>query len=163
TILVIMSSYPYLTPDAPAIVWSCHAGQETGHALADLLTGRHAPEGRLPQTWYAADEDLPGALDYDVIKAGWTYQYSTARPGLAFGPGWTYTVFGYGPLEIAGEGPDPLTASLDVTNAGERHGTEVVQLYAGYPAADQPRRRLCGFARVTLAPGETATVRVEVP
>ncbi len=163
TVLVIMSSYPYVTPDAPAIVWSCHAGQETGHALADLLTGRHAPQGRLPQTWYAADEDLPGALDYDIIKAGWTYQYSPARPRFPFGHGLTYTVFGYGPLLLAGAGPDTLTASLDVTNVGDRDGTEVVQLYASYQAPDQPRRRLCGFARATLAPGETTTVRIQVP
>src|SRR5580692_6053459 len=58
TVVVIMSSYPYVVPEAPnAIVWSCHAGQETGTALADVLTGRHSPDGRLPQTWYAADAD----------------------------------------------------------------------------------------------------------
>lgn len=167
TVLVIMSSYPYVTPDAPAIVWSCHAGQETGHAIADLLTGRHAPEGRLPQTWYAADEDLPDALDYDIIKAGWTYQYSAAEPRFPFGHGLTYTVFRYGPLRLTGAGTGgdtpAITASLDVTNAGGRAGTEVVQLYASYRGPGQPRRRLCGFARVALAPGETATVRIPVP
>ncbi len=162
TVVVIMSSYPYVTPDAPAILWTCHAGQETGHAVADLLTGRHAPEGRLPQTWYAADADLPAASDYDIIKAGWTYQYTTARPRFPFGHGLTYTAFGYGPVQLA-SGPDEVTASLDVTNTGDRPGTEVVQLYASYPAPDQPRRRLCGFARVALAPGETTTVRIGVP
>jgi beta-glucosidase len=162
TILVIMSSYPYVTPDAPAIIWTCHAGQETGHALADLLTGRHAPQGRLPQTWYAADAALPDPLDYDIIKAGWTYQYSAAAPRFPFGHGLTYTRFGYGPLLLT-DAPDAVSACLDVTNTGDRDGTEVVQLYASYPAQDQPRRRLCGFARVTLAPGETKTVRVEVP
>jgi beta-glucosidase len=169
TVVVIMSSYPYLVPDAPAIVWTCHAGQETGHALADLLTGRHAPEGRLPQTWYAADADLPGALDYDIIKAGWTYQYSTAEPRFPFGHGLTYTTFSYGTLGLTcpAVGPcaqgETVTASLDVTNTGHRSGTEIVQLYASYLARHQPRRRLCGFARVTLAPGETATVRIPVP
>jgi len=169
TVVVIMSSYPYLVPDAPAIVWTCHAGQETGHALADLLTGRHAPEGRLPQTWYAADADLPAALDYDIIKAGWTYQYSTAEPRFPFGHGLTYTTFSYGTLGLTcpAVGPcaqgETVTASLDVTNTGHRSGTEIVQLYASYLARHQPRRRLCGFARVTLAPGETATVRIPVP
>jgi beta-glucosidase len=56
-----------------------------------------------------------------------------------------------------------VTATLDITNAGDREGTEVVQLYASYPAPDQPRRRLCGFARVTLVPGETRAVRITVP
>jgi beta-glucosidase len=173
TVVVIMSSYPYVTPDAPAIIWTCHAGQETGHAIAGLITGRHAPQGRLPQTWYAADADLPGPLDYDIIKAGWTYQYTTARPRFPFGHGLTYTTFGYGPLHLdvprAGavplEAPDAgeLTATVDVTNLGMREGTEVVQLYASYAGPGQPRRRLCGFTRVTLGPGQTATARIGVP
>jgi beta-glucosidase len=163
TALVVMSSYPYVTPEAPAIIWTCHAGQQAGHALADLIIGRHAPEGRLPQTWYAADADLPDPLDYDIIKAGWTYQYTTTRPRFPFGHGLTYTTFGYGPLRVEAAGPDEITATLDVTNAGDRDGTEVVQLYASYAGPDQPRRRLCGFTRVTLKPGETATARISVP
>jgi beta-glucosidase len=178
TVLVIMSSYPYLVPDAPAIIWTCHAGQETGHAIADLITGRHAPEGRLPQTWYAADADLPDPLDYDIIKAGWTYQYTTARPRFPFGHGLTYTTFGYGPLALEaqhgeaqhGEAPrrenpcgEELIATLDVTNLGDRDGTEVVQLYASYAGPHRPRRRLCGFTRVALRAGETGTVRIVVP
>jgi beta-glucosidase len=163
TVLVIMSSYPYVTPDAPAIVWTCHAGQETGHALADLLTGACSPLGRLPQTWDAADSVLPAALDYDIIKAGWTYQYSAAPARFPFGHGLTYTRFGYGPLRLTGSAAEVVTASLDITNAGDRDGTEVVQLYVSYPAPGQPRRRLCGFARVELAPGETKTARIEVP
>jgi beta-glucosidase len=158
TILVIMSSYPYLAPDAPAIVWTCHAGQETGHALADLLTGRTPPQGRLPQTWYASDDDLPDPLDYDIIKAGWTYQYSAAAPRFPFGHGLTYTTFAYGDLRL-GDG----VAALDVSNTGVRSGTEVVQLYARYAGTDRPRRRLCGFARVTLAPGQTRTVEIPLP
>jgi beta-glucosidase len=94
--------------------------------------------------------------------ACWTYQYTAARPRFPFGHGLTYTVFEYGPLTLA-SGADELTASLDVTNAGDRDGTEVVQLYASYPGPDQPRRRLCGFAPVTLAPGATTTVRIGVP
>ena len=161
TVLVIMSSYPCLTADAPAIVWTCHAGQETGNALADLLSGRHAPCGRLPQTWYASDDDLPGPLDYDIIKSGWTYQYSGAEPRYPFGHGLTYTTFNYGALRLGDN--DPLTASLEVTNTGDRDGTEVVQIYARYPGPDRPRRRLCGFARVTLAPGQARTVQIPLP
>ena len=162
TLLVLMSSYPFVTPDAPAVIWTCHAGQETGRALADLITGRHSPEGRLPQTWYASDADLPDPLDYDIIKAGWTYQYTMARPRFPFGHGLTYTTFGYGPLCLEAL-PQVFTATLDITNTGDRDGTEVVQLYASYAGPDQPRRRLCGFTRVTLKPGETATARISVP
>jgi beta-glucosidase len=178
TVLVIMSSYPYLVPDAPAIIWTCHAGQEAGHAIAGLIAGQDAPEGRLPQTWYAADADLPSPLDYDIIKAGWTYQYMTTRPRFPFGHGLTYTTFGYGPLHVeapwaevpraqgprvAGSAARELTVTLDVTNLGDRDGTEVVQLYASYAGQDQPRRRLCGFTRVALRPGETAKARISVP
>jgi len=158
TVLVIMSSCPYLVPAAPAVVWTCHAGQETGHAVGDVLTGRHCPEGRLPQTWPAADADLPEALDYDIIAAGWTYQYATARPAYPFGHGLTYTAFRYGPLSLTGS-----VASLDVTNTGDRDGVEVVQLYADYRATDRPRRRLCGFARLSLSPGETKTAVIDLP
>jgi beta-glucosidase len=158
TVLVVMSSYPYVIPGAAAILWTCHAGQETGHALADLLTGRHAPEGRLPQTWYAGDGDLPDALDYDIITAGWTYQYSRAQPRYPFGHGLTYTSFGYGRLRLTDR-----AATVAVTNTGARDGTEVVQLYADYRQPGRPRRRLLGFARVTLAPGETRDVEIPLP
>jgi len=168
TVLVIMSSYPYLVPDAPAIIWTCHAGQEAGHAIAGLIAGQHAPQGRLPQTWYASDADLPDPLDYDIIKAGWTYQYTTARPRFPFGHGLTYTTFGYGPLHVGAQqagatGPGQITATVDVMNLGDREGTEVVQLYARYADQDLPRLRLCGFTRLTLRPGETATARMSVP
>ena len=163
TVLVIMSSYPYVVPAGPnAVVWTCHAGQETGNALADVLTGAHAPEGRLPQTWPAADEDLPDALDYDIIKAGWTYLYSGRQPRYPFGHGLTYTTFEYGELRVS-DGADTLTATVDVTNTGTRRGTETVQVYAAYHAPDQPRRRLVGFTRVELSPGETKAAIVEVP
>ncbi|HEX3515092.1 MAG TPA: glycoside hydrolase family 3 C-terminal domain-containing protein [Trebonia sp.] len=172
TVLVIMSSYPYVTPDAPAIVWTSHAGQETGRALASQLTGEHAFEGRLPQAWPASDADLPEALDYDIIKAGWTYQYAAARARFPFGHGLTYTTFSYGNLRVgasaagseSGEtSATSVAALLDVTNTGDRAGTEVVQLYASYPGADQPRRRLIGFTRVALEPGETAAVTIVAP
>ena len=163
TVLVVMSSYPYLVPDeARAVVWTSHAGQETGRAIASLLAGEREFEGRLPQAWPASDADLPDALDYDIIKAGWTYQYATAPARFPFGHGLTYTTFGYGELTVALAG-DALTATLDVTNAGDRAGSEVVQLYASYPGPDQPRRRLIGFTRVALGPGETGRATIHVP
>jgi beta-glucosidase len=167
TVLVLMSSFPYaLDPDGiPAIMWTCHGGQETGRALAALLFGEHAPEGRLTQTWYRSDAQLPSALDYDIIKAGWTYQYFGGEPLYPFGHGLGYTTFGYDSLELEleqGHG-GTVVASVTVTNTGEREGTEVVQLYARYAAPGYPRRRLCGFGRITLTPGMTATVEIPVP
>ncbi len=101
TVVVLESSYP-LTGDwsrAKAVLWTSHAGQETGRALADVLYGDYSPSGRLPQTWYRTDEELPDPLDFDVIKAGWTYQYHRPRALYPFGHGLTYGTFRYSGLQ----------------------------------------------------------------
>jgi beta-glucosidase len=186
-VLVVMSSYPYAVgwADAhvPAIVWTCHGGQETGRGMADVLLGAGAPSGRLPQTWYASDDDLPGLLEYDIIAAGRTYLYFAGRPLYPFGHGLSYTRFAYSGLRLdnaGASGPDEdaattggavtadvsstVTVTVDVTNTGGRDGTTVVQVYtrAIAPRRRRPLRALAGFARVTLAPGETRSVPVPV-
>ena len=171
-VLLVMSSYPYALSWAQehvsAIVWTCHGGQETGHAVADVLLGEQDPAGRLPQTWYASLADLPGLLEYDIIKARRTYLYFEGTPLFPFGHGLSYATFGYAHLRLdateARDG-DTVMAALDVTNTGTRTGTEVVQLYtrALAPRCPRPRRELAGFARVTLRPGEMATVEIPLP
>ena len=171
-VLLVMSSYPYALSwaqeNVPAIVWTCHGGQETGHAVADVLLGEQDPAGRLPQTWYASLADLPGLLEYDIIKARRTYLYFEGTPLFPFGHGLSYATFGYAHLRLdateARDG-DTVMAALDVTNTGTRTGTEVVQLYtrALAPRCPRPRRELAGFARVTLRPGEMATVEIPLP
>lgn len=166
--LVLMSSYPYTFGAADRRVhtalWTSHAGQETGHALAEILLGVHAPAGRLPQTWYAEDADLPPLLDYDIIKARRTYQYFEGAPLFPFGHGLTYTSFAYGPVRVDGdEATDSLAATTSVTNTGAVRATEVVQVYGRALAEepDLPRRKLLGFARITVEP--RASVAVTVP
>ena len=171
-VLLVMSSYPYALSwaqeNVPAIAWTCHGGQETGHAVADVLLGEQDPAGRLPQTWYASLADLPGLLEYDIIKARRTYLYFEGTPLFPFGHGLSYATFGYAHLRLdateARDG-DTVMAALDVTNTGTRTGTEVVQLYARAlaPRCPRPRRQLAGFARVTLRPGEMATVEIPLP
>jgi beta-glucosidase len=171
-VLLVMSSYPYALSwaqeNVPAIVWTCHGGQETGHAVADVLLGEQDPAGRLPQTWYASLADLPGLLEYDIIKARRTYLYFEGTPLFPFGHGLSYATFGYAHLRLdateARDG-DTVMAALDVTNTGTRTGTEVVQLYtrALAPRCPRPRRQLAGFARVTLRPGEMVTVEIPLP
>lgn len=174
TVLVVMSSYPYALgaagEQAPAIVWTCHGGQEAGHGVADVLLGTRPPSGRLPQTWYAGEGDLPGLLDYDIIGSGRTYLYFAGRPLYPFGHGLSYTTFRYSELrlepgEVAAAADGTVTAGVDVTNTGSRDGTEVVQVYvrAIAPRRPRPRQALAGFARVTLAPGQTRAVSVPVP
>ncbi|MFE9428728.1 glycoside hydrolase family 3 C-terminal domain-containing protein [Kitasatospora sp. NPDC006697] len=172
TALVVMSSYPYAVDWAearlPAVLWTSHAGQETGHALAAVLLGDAEPAGRLAQTWYRGDDPLPHPLDYDIIKAGWTYQYHRATPLYPFGHGLSYTEFAHRDLRLseASLGRDgALDATVTVANTGQRTGSEVVQLYvraldARYQA---PRLRLADFAKVRLEPGESRELTFHVP
>jgi beta-glucosidase len=133
-----------------------------------VLLGAHEPAGRLAQTWYAADEDLPGLLDYDIIKTRRTYLYFDGCPLYPFGHGLGYTTFSYSGLRLDPPEADPdavVTVSVQVTNTGTRPGTEVVQCYTGPVAPRRPRPRgaLAGFSRIRLAPGETGTVQLPVP
>ncbi|MFF0018519.1 glycoside hydrolase family 3 C-terminal domain-containing protein [Streptomyces sp. NPDC005374] len=172
TALVVMSSYPYAVDWAdehlPAVVWTSHGGQETGGALAAVLYGEADPSGRLPQTWYRGDDELPHPLDYDVIKAGWTYQYHRRAPLYAFGHGLSYTDFTYSDLRLSTT-TVPQDGELDVTatllNTGARPGTEVVQLYVRAVDAryEAPRLKLADFRKVRLEPGESSEVTFRLP
>jgi beta-glucosidase len=172
TVLVLEMSYPmsitWEQANVPAILWTSHAGQETGHALADVLFGDVNPGGRLTQTWYRSLSDLPDILDYDIIKARRTYQYFTGQALYAFGHGLSYTQFRYGDLRVSdrtlGAG-DTLTVDVNVTNTGERAGDEVVQLYTHQQRSRDvlPIRQLHAFQRVHLARGQSRTVRLTVP
>lgn len=118
----------------------------------------------LPQTWYRADSDLPGLLDYDLITAGATYLYFDGVPLHSFGHGLSYTSFTYRELDIA-VGESTVAATLTVTNTGPMTGTETVQLYAhpSRPRVPRPRRALVDHRRVPLAPGESARITFTVP
>jgi beta-glucosidase len=173
TTLVLVSSYPYAIDWAadrvPSILWTAHGGQELGNAVADALTGAHNPAGRLPQTWYAGDAELPAPDDYDVIGSGWTYQYSRREHVYAFGHGLSYTTFEYGDLVLTVRedrlGAFTIVVEAQITNTGPVAGEEVVQLYshATDVSVPTPLRRLQGFERVETAPGESRVVVFEVP
>lgn len=173
TVLVLSSSYPYAVgwaaENLPALLWTSHGGQEHGNAVADVLTGAYNPAGRLPQTWYASDADLPAPDDYDIIGSQWTYQYSRRAHLYPFGHGLSYTAFEYRDLEAyrAGEGMGTftITVAATVTNTGRVPGEEVAQLYSTAIGASMatPVRRLQGFERVALAPGESRRIEFTVP
>ncbi len=172
TALVVMSSYPYAVDWAdehlPAVVWTSHGGQETGNAVAAVLLGQAEPGGRLPQTWYRADAELPAPLDYDVIRAGWTYQYHRDAPRYPFGHGLSYTDFAYHDLRLSSDavaGGDSIEVSVTLVNVGTRPGTEVVQLYVRALDAryEAPWLRLAGFRKVRLGPGESTDLAFTLP
>lgn len=163
TVVVVENSYPTtlgaLQKDVPALLWTTHAGQETGNALADLLYGDANPAGRLTQTWYQSESDLPSILDYDIIKSDRTYQYFKGQPLYPFGYGLSYTSFRYGALKHVDGGYE-----IAVTNTGKRAGDEVVQLYTHQRVSrdKQPLKQLKAYARVSLNPGETKTVKLRL-
>lgn len=166
TVLALVSAYPYAIEPGPlsAVLWTAHGGQAAGTALARVLAGDVSPAGRLPQTWYADDADLPGLLDYDVIGSRQTYLYFEGTALFPFGHGLSYASFAYADLAVRVE-DGAAHVSCAVTNTGDVTADEVAQLYfrAVDPSVTRPRRELLGHRRVTLAPGARAELSFEVP
>ncbi|MFG2589870.1 glycoside hydrolase family 3 C-terminal domain-containing protein [Streptomyces sp. NPDC048438] len=169
TVLVLTSAYPYAVGDAadelPALLWTAHGGQAAGTALARVLAGDVSPAGRLPQTWYASDDDLPGLFDYDIIGSRQTYLYFDGTPLYPFGHGLGYADFTYSALRTEVDG-ERLRVSLTVTNDGSVPADEVAQLYVRAAApgeTDLPLRKLVGHRRLHLAPGAADRVEFDVP
>jgi beta-glucosidase len=171
SVLVLKASFPFAITwsqtHVPAILTMAHNSQEEGHALADVLFGDYNPGGRLVHTWPRSIEDLPPMLDYD-LRNGRTYMYSKAPPLYPFGFGLSYTTFTYGNLRLGRPSVRPdgtVTVSVDVTNTGTRAGDEVVQLYVAHPASKiaRPAKALKAFERISVAPGQTKTVVLELP
>ena len=147
--------------NAAAILEAWYPGGEGGTAIADVLFGDYNPGGRLPVTFYKSVDQLPPFTDYGM--QGRTYRYFKGEPLYPFGYGLSYTKFVYSDLKVesrsvpAGES---IKVSVDVINAGEREGDEVVQLYLTDTAATAPVpiRTLVGFERVSLRPREKRRV-----
>jgi beta-glucosidase len=149
---------------ANAIIESWYPGEEGGTAIAQTLSGKNNPAGRLPVTFYTGTEQLPPFEDYAM--KGRTYRYFEGKPLYPFGYGLSYTTFSYRgmrlPKKVINAG-DPLTAEVTVTNTGKREGDEVAQLYLSFPnVPGAPLRALRGFQRVHLKPGESQKVHFEL-
>ncbi|MET8161346.1 glycoside hydrolase family 3 N-terminal domain-containing protein [Sphaerisporangium sp. NPDC005289] len=153
---------------AAAIVQSFFPGQEGTSAIAGVLSGRINPSGRLP----VSIPRRPGVHPSTYLSARLAHATEVSNidptPAFGFGHGLSYTAFEWSDLSGDGAriGTDgEVTLEFTVRNAGDREGTEVVQLYLHDPVATvvQPVQRLIGYARVPLAPGEASRVRVTVP
>lgn len=167
TVVVIIGGYPFAVnwedEHIPALLFTSHAGQELGHAVADVLYGDYNPAGRLHMTWYKSVDQLPDLMDYDIIKGKRTYQYYDGDVLYPFGHGLSYTAFTYEGLKLSKPeilADDMVTVTLDVRNTGDFDGDEVVQLYvrAESSRVTRPLRTLNGFRRVHLAAGAAQTV-----
>ncbi|GHH84721.1 glycoside hydrolase family 3 protein [Streptomyces capitiformicae] len=172
TAAVLISGFPlavnWAAEHVPTLLWSSHAGPELGNGLADTLTGRSAPAGRLPQTWYRSLEQVGDISDYDIVKSAKTYLYLRTEPLFPFGHGVGYTTFHYSPLRLSAtscESGDTVSVSVDITNLGDVDSDEIPQLYVRAPGRVVPRplRELHGFERVRISAGTTRTVEFALP
>jgi beta-glucosidase len=166
---------------APAALQLWFAGQEAGNALADVLFGDADPGGRLPTTWPRRLEDTPAFASYpgerghvlygEGVFAGYRhYDLRGVEPRFPFGHGLSYARFTFGePRVELDEEPGPagrvaLRLALEVANASERPGQEVVQLYVAALESSlaRPPQELRAFAKVALAPGERRSVHLDL-
>ena len=166
-VAVLVTGRPYALGEVAdrlaAVVQAFFPGEEGGHAIAGVLTGRVTPSGKLP----VEIPRLPGAQPSTYLRSPNAALHAGSdvdpTPLFAFGHGLSYTTFGYADLELSADHTPTdggVGISCTVRNTGSVAGTEVVQLYLGDPVSSvvRPTRWLAGFTRVTLAPGESARV-----
>lgn len=156
------NSVNFIADHAPAILDGWYLGQEGGTAMADVIFGDYNPAGRLPITVPRSVGQLPDFYNQKP-SAHRPYLFSNSSPLFPFGYGLSYTKFKYGNLRVEPASIPPngeAKASVEVTNAGDRAGDEVVQLYIRdeISSVTRPIKELKGFERVAIQPGETKTV-----
>lgn len=190
-VIVTFGGNAYATPWLPqvdALLHCWYLGSESGTSLANILTGKVNPSGKLPVTFAKRLEDYPyfrfgkraypgitgvktepnsaGEVpnsqvyyDEDIFVGYRGFEQNNVQPQFPFGFGLSYTTFKYGNLRRNGN-----RVSIDVTNIGSRKGKEIVQLYVGRADknSNRPRKELKDFAKIELAPGEQKTVTFDL-
>jgi beta-glucosidase len=155
-----------LSQSVPAILECWYLGQETGHAVADVLFGDHTPGGKLPITIPRSAGHLPAYYNHKP-SARRGYLFDDVSPLYAFGFGLSYTTFSIENVRLEHD-TIPVDGSTrvfaDVTNTGTRSGSEVLQMYIRdrVSSVTRPVKELKGFANVDLKPGERATVTLDI-
>ena len=170
-VLVLSGGSPFTMPDRHLYRAAIHGylgGQAGAGAMADAILGRVNPSGRLAETWPEKLEDTPCHGYYpgrertseyrEGLYVGYRY-YDTRRVPVRypFGYGLSYTTFTYSDLHCDSRG-----VTFTLTNTGSREGSEVAQVYIGRRSSGifRPKKELKGFAKVSLAPGESRTVTI---
>jgi beta-glucosidase len=154
----------WIDKHANAILEAWYPGEEGGAAVAETLSGKNNPAGRLPVTFYTGVDQLPNFEDYGMANR--TYRYFTGKPLYPFGYGLSYTKFNYSELSVSAQSVAAgqlVGADVTVTNSGKVAGDEVVQLYLKFPPVKgAPRIALRGFERIHLDPGASQKVHFEL-
>jgi beta-glucosidase len=168
-LVVVLMNGSALAPNwesehANAMIEAWYPGEEGGTAIADTLSGKNNPAGRLPVTFYTGVNQLPNFESYSMQNR--TYRYFRGKPLYPFGYGLSYTTFAYSDLSVpqaAVNVGDGVPADVTVTNTGKVAGDEVVELYLKFPpVAGAPQIALRGFQRIHLDPGASQKVHFEL-
>ncbi len=177
TIVVLISGSPVQmnwVGKVKGIVEAWFDGEEVGNAIADVLLGKYNPSGKLPVTFPKRWEDCSAYPFYmkqdsvteygDDIFVGYRhFDKNNIEPLFPFGYGLSYTNFEYNNLELAKNG-DEVVASFNLKNIGKLEGSEIAQLYVRdiESSVERPVKELKGFDRVTLKPGESKNVKINL-
>ena len=163
--------------DLDGLVLVSQSGMEGGNAIADILTGKETPSGKLSDTWAVNYEDYPasatiGANDGDTAQEDYTegiyvgYRYFDSfnvTPAYEFGYGLSYTDFEMTPVSVAAD-ENQVTVTVNVKNVGEVYsGKEVIEVYFSAPDGEleKPYQELAAFAKTDeLAPGESQEIQI---
>jgi beta-glucosidase len=163
-----------------AILLAWYPGQEGGQAIAEIISGKISPSGKLPITIEKRWEDNPDYNSYydnrkgiihkrvqysEGVFTGYRgYDKSGIEPRYPFGYGLSYTTFAYSNLKIDKKDGHTVTVTFDVKNTGNLDGAEIAEVYVGDVKASVPRplKELKGYEKVFLKKGETKTVTVQL-
>ncbi|WP_090652974.1 glycoside hydrolase family 3 C-terminal domain-containing protein [Mucilaginibacter sp. OK283] len=184
TVVVMIAGSPVklagIVNRVPAILWSWYGGMEAGNAVADILSGKVNPSGKLPFTLPVTldqspahalgnfpGKDLKVNYEEDVLVGYRWFDTKKIQPQFPFGYGLSYTGFvlsNFSADKKIYEKNDIIHAKFVVKNIGSRYGAEVVQLYVSDPVSSvlRPEKELKAFEKVFLQPGETKTVELDV-
>ena len=185
TIVVVVGGAPYdigkIKQNNHTIVWSWYNGSENGNALADVLTGKINPSGKLPFTFPAELKDSPAhALDAypgnnlevnykEGILVGYRwFDTKKIEPLYCFGYGLSYSTYQYSGLQISKKTyntGENIIASVNVKNSGKYAGKETVQLYISKTgsAVERPEKELKAFKKILIPSGQEANVKLTIP
>jgi beta-glucosidase len=154
----------WINEHANAVLEAWYPGEEGGAAVAETLSGKNNPAGRLPVTFYTGVSQLPNFEDYGMADR--TYRYFGGKPLYPFGYGLSYTTFKYSDLSIPTQpvaAGQPVGTDVTVTNTGKVAGDEAVELYLKFPAVKgAPQIALRGFQRIHLEAGSSQKVHFEL-
>ncbi len=165
-VLVLLSgsalAFPWAEEHIPAIVQAWYPGAQGGRAVAQMLFGEYAPEGKLPVTFYRTSEELPAFTDYAM--KGRTYRYMENEALYPFGYGLSYTEFLLKNVSLSGDEitkGGSITVKATLANVGDYDGAETVQVYVkAKDVKDAPWFQLKGLKKVRVAKGAEETVEL---